>query len=65
MQAIVCEQCGREFARIENKAEVRSLVVHPPGLSLKVASKQEKLGEIECPECHHPTKVSLDLFSGF
>ena len=63
MVTFTCGKCGHEMARIEEKKNKKSLVVHPPGWELKVVSKD--IIEAICPVCNHGTKVNADLLRNF
>ena len=64
MNAIVCEQCGHEFAKVEEKVGERSLVV-PPGMELLCVSNDPKKFVAVCPQCHHHTEVDAELLGRF
>jgi DNA-directed RNA polymerase subunit M/transcription elongation factor TFIIS len=65
MKVIVCEQCGYEFARVEEKHDGQSLVVHPPEMKIIIVSKEPMKAEVECPKCQHRTEVDMELLRRF
>ena len=65
MNVIVCEQCGYEFARVEEKSGRQHLTVHPPEMKLIIISKEPMKAAVECPECQHRTEVDMELLRRF
>lgn len=64
MNLIVCEQCGYEFARVEDKGGKQSLVVHQK-MKLLYHANEPKKCEAVCPKCHHHTEVDIELLRRF
>ena len=65
MTVMTCEQCGHEFARIEDRAGRLALVVHPPEMKLVCLSKEPLELVAECPKCGHRTMVDAELLKHF
>ena len=65
VQAMRCESCGHEFARVERKLGKEALIVHAPEMEVLCVGQDPKRFVAVCPKCQRQTEVDPEILRRF